>query len=543
VQPVHQAIDLADLPWARPLATAYVRDYASLAPFFAGNPFESSAWMQTIARVQRAPRERATLSQILETQLARRQAPDAAMANARALASSTTVAMVTGQQAGLFGGPLYTLLKAVTTIQLARRISKEHGTRVVPVFWVEAEDHDWAEVRATRVLDRDSAVLDVELADVPGAGVMPVGALRLDERVADTLDDLERTLHPTAFTADLMAALRRRYRPGAGMAEAFAGWMDDLLGEYGLVSFESDDPAAKGLVADLFQEELRHSGRATALAREAGEALAAKGFPAQLEASDSSLALFYLDDHGRRPLRRHDGGFTAGSDTVSPAQLERDAGAHPERFSPNVILRPVVQDRLFPTICYVAGPNELAYLAQLGSVYRALAVEPPLFYPRVMATLLDAAAAKFLERSALPLAAFQSKDDVKLNELLERLLPADFEPSMAAARQSVVERTDAIRASVTKVDPTLAGVADSTRDRMHDALKTLHAKVVQAAKRKDETLRRQFHRTQSLTFPGGVPQERSLGIAFFVNRYGLGLGGLLVERLPVDPGKHYVLVI
>ena len=151
---VRSAIDVRRFPWIRPLVGAYTHDFASVAPLFAGDPADPAAWRQTIARVQQAPRDRRTVAAMLRRQLERRGAPDQAQQAVAILEDPSSVAIVTGQQAGVFGGPLYTLLKAVTAIQLARRVREEFATPAVAIFWIDAEDHDWAEIRSAEVLDR-----------------------------------------------------------------------------------------------------------------------------------------------------------------------------------------------------------------------------------------------------------------------------------------------------------------------------------------------------------------------------------------------------
>jgi bacillithiol biosynthesis cysteine-adding enzyme BshC len=537
---VRGAIDLRRVPWVRPLVSAYTHDFASVAPLFAGNPAVPAAWDETIARVQRAPRDRAALAGMLERQLTARGAPPAARAAAASLADPATVAIVTGQQAGVFGGPLYTLLKAVTAIQLSRRLAREQDVAVVPVFWVDEEDHDWQEVRTAVVLDGSLAVHDVRLADVPGAGVQPVSSLVLDATIEDTLGQLQRVLAPTEFTNDLMAQLRRRYRPGAGVAAAFAGLLEDLLGPHGLVVFQSGDRAAKPLVSGIFERELANPCRTAQLAREAGQTMSRLGHDPQVHPAEDSVALFHLDDQGRRPIRRRDRQFAVGETVMD---LQALAGTSPERFSPNVLLRPVVQDRLFPTICYVPGPSELAYQAQLGGIYREFGVEPPLLYPRAMATLADSAAVRFLDRHDLPLDALQARDDSALNRLLEQQLPPGIEQAIEETGRLVAERTEALKTAVVGLDPTLSGAVDTTRDRMRETLRGLHGKIIQAAKRKDDTLRRQFTRTRALLFPQGQPQERVLSLAFFLNRYGSTLPDRLLETLPVETDRHYLLTL
>jgi uncharacterized protein YllA (UPF0747 family) len=200
-----------------------------------------------------------------------------------------------------------------------------------------------------------------------------------------------------------------------------------------------------------------------------------------------------------------------------------------------------VQDTLFPTICYVAGPSELAYHAQLGGIYEAFGVERPLLASRASATLLDSAAVRFLDRHDLPFESLQARDDSALNRLLEALLPASVEQTFDDTERLTTEQAARLREVVIAVDPTLAGAVDTTLDRIRDTLKTLHNKILQARKKKDETLRRQFVRTRNLTFPDGSPQERVLSVAFFVNRCGPGLSDRLLDALPALVDRHYLI--
>lgn len=537
---MRDAIDLNRFPWIRPLVREYARDFSRVASLFAGNPADPAAWEQTITRVTRAPRDRKAVSAALTAQLKRRRAHENALDGAAALAKPASVAIVTGQQAGIFGGPLYTIFKAVTAIQLARRVRATTGVEAVPVFWVDDEDHDWQEIRSARILDKDSNIVDVVAPDVPNAGHFPVGSLEFDSGISAAVDRLTEQLAPTEFSADVLTALRRHYRPGAHVGTAFAGWLDDLLARHGLVVFESDDASLKPVAADLFAREIET--RATSkLARASGESMQRLGHAPQVDPADDAVALFYLDGAGRRGMRVRGTDLSTGDSTRSVAEFKADALAHPGRFSPNVLLRPLIQDRLFPTVCYVAGPAELAYQAQLGGVYREFGVEAPLLYSRASATLLDGAAMRFLERSGLALESLQGQDESVLNQWLATQLPAELERAITDADELVRDRVDALKSSVSSIDPTLAGAVDTTRDKMRETLKTLHGKIIQAAKRKDDTLRRQFVRTRALAFPDGVPQERSLNVAFFANRYGLGFADQLIDALPLETDKHYVL--
>ncbi|MEO7190706.1 MAG: bacillithiol biosynthesis cysteine-adding enzyme BshC [Vicinamibacterales bacterium] len=539
---VRDVIEFGRLPWIRPLVQAHANNFASVASLFAGNPADPVAWRTTIARVQAAALRRPVpMAALIAAQQSRRGAPAEATRAAALLENPQTVAILTGQQAGLFGGPFYTLLKAITTVLLARQVTADHGVPTVPVFWVDAEDHDWDEVRTAHVLDRDFALASVALDPLPGAGSRPVGGLCLDELVGQSITALEQLLSPTEFTPGLLAGLRRRYQPGETMSGAFAGWMEDLLGRHGLVVFESSDPAAKPFVAGLFDAELSDPGRTSRLARRAGHVMAELGHTPQIEPADESVCLFYVNADSRRPVRYRDGQYSIGDEVRTVDDLRREVAEHPDRFSPNVLLRPLVQDQLFPTVAYVAGPSELAYHAQLGTSYRALGVEPPLLCSRASATLLDSAALRFLGRQELPLEALEPQDESALNQILERQLPPSLDEFFQQMTGLMSEQAIGLKQTVSSIDPTLVGAIDTTVDKVRDTLKSLQGKIIQASKKKDDTLRRQFVRTRALAFPGGHPQERLLNVAFFMNRYGPALIDHLLDALPALPQKHYVL--
>ena len=536
------AIDVRRFGWIRPLAGDYAFDFAKIAPLYAGDPSTRQAWTETIARTRGMARPRAAVAGLLAAQQERRGAPPAAREAARKLADNGTVAILTGQQAGAFGGPLFTLLKAITAIQLARNTAREQQADVVPVFWVDAEDHDWEEVASCTVLDAGFQPHTITLPKPEGAGERSVAALKLDSRVEHSLDELASALGETEFSEWLMASLRSAYRPEVGMADAFARWLETLLGPHGLVVYDSSDPAAKPLVADLFARELRASGRTAALAKAAGDALTARGHQPQVIPQPDSIALFHLDG-ARRPIRRQGDHFVAGETTFTVDALTEQARTTPNLFSPNVLLRPLVQDTLFPTICYVAGPSELAYLGQLREVYDSFGIPMPLMYPRATATLVDSATARFLSRYDVPIEEFQPQDESALNRLLESQLPQSVEQAIKEAEDALRRTMERVIEAMPAVDPTLAGAAKTTLSKMEQDLRGLQSKMIQAAKRRDETLRRQFMRAQAQIFPLGHAQERTLGVVYFLNRYGPAVIDRLLSELPLELGQHWVITI
>jgi bacillithiol biosynthesis cysteine-adding enzyme BshC len=329
------------------------------------------------------------------------------------------------------------------------------------------------------------------------------------------------------------------------MAEAFGRWIEAVLGEHGLVVYDSSDPASKPLVGQVFARELSMPGETVKLAALAGSDLTARGYHAQVHPQDDTLALFHLNqtDGSRRAIRQQDGRFLVGDQQFPPATLVAQATERPATFSPNVLLRPIVQDTIFPTICYVAGPNELAYLGQLRGVYEHFGVPMPLFYPRASATILDSAALRFLTKYKLPLEALQAQDEAALNELLKTQIPPVVDEAFTDAAHVIDTQMNRLIQTLPTLDPTLEGAARSTLERMQRDLQTLHGKMIQAAKRRDETLRRQFMHARALAFPGGHAQERTIGFVSFLNQYGPALVNRLDEELPLDLGRHWIVTI
>ncbi len=525
-------VDIRRFPWIRKLAADYAFSFPSLAPFFSGDPSASASWTAAIGRAQRQPRERSKVSEILRAQLARRDAPARARAAAELLADPQTVAVVTGQQAGLFGGPMFCLYKSLTAVKLAEQVHREHGVPAVPVFWVEAEDHDWNEVSSCSVLDGEFHLRTVQLSAPQGAGHTPVALIKLPEHIDAAIEELGAALPPTEFTAPLLENIRRAYQRGRGMADAFARVMESFAGDRGLVVFDCSDPAAKPLAGGVFLSEVQHPGRTWQLAGDAGRQLTAGGYHAQVTGADQDgAALFHLDG-GRSPIQKE-----------QISAVEAEVRANPASFSPNVLLRPIVQDTLFPTVCYVSGPNELAYLGQLKKVYEAFGVPMPLLFPRLSATILDSASAKFLAKHDLPLEALHARDEATLNKVLAQSLPASVDHALQEA-DAVVERSmAALIAAVPAIDPTLEGAARSTLGKLQHDLATLRGKIISAAKKRDETLRRQFFRAQSQAFPEGTPQERAIGAVSLLNRYGPAVIDRVLADLPLDLGQHWILTV
>ena len=535
-------VDIRRYPGIRRLAGDYTHAYAPLAQFYEGDPARPEAWRSAVERAQAHARDSEAVADVIGAQQQRRGAPPEARAALARLRQDGAVAVVTGQQAGAFGGPLYTLLKAVTALRLAARVQQDHQVPAVAVFWIDSEDHDWNEVASCTVLDGDVQARTVRLPAPEGAGTLPVGRLPLTDGVASALDELAEALPPTEFTASLMTRLRSSYKAGLSTSEAFGRLLEFTFGEFGLIVYDAADPTAKAAARDVFVREVQFPGRTAELALEAGSELVRLGYHAQVSAHTDGLSLFSLAG-GRHPIRFADGVFRAGDRAWTPPELLSEVRANPAGFSPNVLLRPIVQDTLFPTVAYVAGPNELAYLGQLKPLYGHFGVPMPLMVPRASVTLLDSAGVRFLIRHEVALETLHAQDENVLNRLLEAALPGEVERAFQAAAAAIDGPMRELVQAVPAIDPTLEGAARSVAGKVNHELQGLHTKIIHAAKRRDETLRRQFMRTRAQAFPNGHAQERTVAFVSFLNRYGPGLLDHLVRDLPLDPASHWVVTV
>ncbi len=414
--------------------------------------------------------------------------------------------------------------------------------RAVPVFWIDSEDHDWEEVRGCTVLDDEQQAHSVQLATLEGAGDRSIARLVLQGQGQAAVEALKAVMPATAFTDDLLTTLAHAYAPGRSMSAAFGRVLEHMLGRYGLVVYDAADPATKPLTARLFARALEAPGVTSQLASDAGARLEQLGYHAQVTAAEHSAPLFLMNG-SREAIRWTADHAVVGEQEMPMADLVALATGHPERFSPNVLLRPLVQDTIFPTICYVGGPAELAYLGQLKGVYAHFGVPMPLVMPRASASVVDSSTLRTLGKVDVAFAGYQRRDELTLNQLLERQLPPEIDRSFADATAAIAARLEAVTAAASVVDSTLEGAARSTLGKMQHDLQTLHGKVIHAAKRKDETLRRQFHRTQGQLFPNGQPQEREVGAVWLLNRYGPAAVDRLMDLLPLDHGHHWVLTI
>jgi bacillithiol biosynthesis cysteine-adding enzyme BshC len=486
------------------------------------------------------------LVRALRDQQAEWGASAARQANLEALASGHAAVVVTGQQVGLFLGPLYAFYKAASAIAIARALEKESGVRCVPVFWLQSEDHDFEEIRSCNVAGTEGAPVVLSLPDpLDGQGRASVANRILPTDVTSLLGDLAQHLPAGPAADETLAFLRTYYRPGVGIVASFAGALASIFSEEGLLLLNPRDARIAELATPIYRRCLEDCGTIEQLLHERSQALAAAGFAEQVSVREDGALVFFHREAVTGPRvrllqaqkgRAGQAGTTgtdwllAGShDTVPAAEVDRLLAHEPLRFSTSALLRPIVQDTLLPTVGYVGGPGEINYFAQVQPLYAHFGLQPPLLLPRARFRLLDVPTRRRLAQLHL------SANDVCLpsDQLLSRMAGTEATTSPAHLRETVERQIlPAVDALVTTVgaeaDPGLQKLAKRTRERVVYRLDRLLARYARVLAEKDTTAMQRLQRLQWTLCPKGIPQERFYGWPWLAAQLGISAARRLV---------------
>lgn len=421
-------------------------------------------------------------------------------ANLDALGQPGTVVAVTGQQVGLFLGPLYSFYKAASCISVARALTNETGVRCVPVFWLQSEDHDVAEIDHCVVGDLEGQLHRLRLAGPPGDSRRSVSSLSLGAGVEAVLAELEASLEGAPHRAEVMTLLRTHYTPEAGWVKAFAGVLSACFGGEGLVVLDPREPALVAEARTVHERALRAAPELALVLGQRTEALEAAGFDVQVKVRDAALSFVHpegFDGPRMRPALDH---------------LPSPEGAV---FSSSALLRPIVQDSLLPTAAIVVGPGELNYFAQMGPLYEWFGLPPPMLVPRARFRVVEARQRSHLAKLGLSAGELEQPRE----QVLERLSGDDDGLTAAQLEARLTQAVEPVLAQV-PADPTLGDALERTRATIARAASRLAARYSRTRSLRDATLVGRVDRLQQVLFPGGAPQERVLSWPHFASRLG-----------------------
>jgi bacillithiol biosynthesis cysteine-adding enzyme BshC len=542
-----ETLDFNRVPHQSHLFLDYLKDPLALRSFYPSAVRFHHELQQRVPEVLSAYRvDRDRVCDALAAMNRRWGAGEETLKNIELLRETDCIAVVSGQQAGLFTGPLYTIYKALSAVKLAGCL-QQRNTKAVPVFWIAAEDHDFAEVAKAELIGRDCQLKNVAVSADMHREAQPVGHVKLDESINTVVNELFELLPASEFAADMKALVRSAWQPGRGFVDSFATMMTALLGRYGLIFLDPLDPQLKQLAAPLYSEAARRAPEIAMALEQRSAELERAGYHAQVLATANSFPLFLHDEAGaRHAVVRVESGKYRTKDVEQEYTAEELAALaleKPERFSPNVTLRAVVQDYLLPTIAYYGGAAEIAYFAQTAEVYRVLERPATPILPRSSLTMIERHTGRVLERYDLTLADFLEGLEPVIKRVVEEHLAADSAKVFADTEQNVNHELDRLRQELSAIDPTLASALETGRKKINYQLDGLKQRFVRAQMTRDEAAHRQLQRAFDQLYPNKDLQERHINITSLLARHGTYVIEWIFNAINLGSNEHQIVYL
>lgn len=473
-------------------------------------------------------------------------ASEKTLENIKLLREPDCVAVVSGQQAGLFTGPLYTIYKALSAVKLTECL-RGRGIKAVPVFWIATEDHDFAEVSKATVLSQKGELIELKNEPQRCYENLPVGYVALDDSIKKTIEDVFQTIPHTEFTDELRGMIEDSWKAGADFGDAFGKLLTNILGEYGLIMLCPLNEQLKKLAAPLYVEAIKNSKEIVRALQTRSRELEENKYHAQVLVADDYFPLFWqAKNKTRHALKQTKKGTYKVKDVereFTLDELAEIAAQNPERFSPSVVLRSVVQDYLLPTITYYGGAAEIAYFAQSSEVYKILKRPQTPIMHRASFTLVEPKHAKTLDKYDLELKNLFTGIEFVLPQIVEKFLNKEMANVFAEVEENINQQLVRLDRNLVELEPTLAETLTNRRRKILYHISNLRGKFQHAQIQKDRVIQRQIETLFASLAPHKSLQERTLNIIWFLNFYGLNLIDWIYDAIELDDKEHRILYL
>lgn len=526
------------LPFSK-LFNTYLTEFETLKEFYSVNPFNK---LEVSARADslKEKRKKTAFIDALVQYHAHLGISHDQKGQLVKFSQQGSLAIVTGQQLGIYGGPLFTIYKTLTTILLARSWEKKLGKPVVPIFWLADEDHDFEEIASIGIPNYD-AFKSIGL-DEAGNG-MPVSVQQIKEIISKFKKEVRDELPATDFSESLFLKLEEIYSEGKTHVQAFAQLMSSWFSEEGLLIVGSNFEPIKKLTSSVFKDSISKSEEIFRVLDEKSSSIEIE-FHKQVIVGESNL--FYIHpEKGRIKIERSNGDWKAGNLTFSEEKLLALIDANPDSFSPNVFLRPILQDVLLPTIGYVAGPGELSYYGQMKDLYPMFNLEMPVIFPRLSATLLESGIARIMEKLPFEMCSYNQRIEDLEASYVDQTNSKDIEGVFANWKAELEKMAIYPAEFVSEIDATLEGTTGKVVAGFSNEIDKLKGKVYRSIKQQEQTQLSRIAKIKSQLFPNGL-QERSVSPVYFMNKYGSDIWiNLLreIENEELDLTKHHIFTL
>ena len=490
---------------------------------------------------------RTTLCDVLLDTNKKYTVSDKTIQNINLLKSEKTYAVVTGQQMGLYSGPLYTIYKTIGAIKTAgylKEIYPEYN--FIPIFWLEHEDSDFQEINNIVILNKNNQNIDIFYKkNEKNEQNSPIFDEILSNDINSVNEEIFNQLVQTEFSENLSEKVKNIYKSGKKLSDSFASFLMLLFSKFGLVLINPSEPDIKKLSKNIFVKSIENSEEIHEKVIIQSKKLIQDGFFSQVDTKPSYL--YYLDKGSKKNelnLRKLN-----KFRIKSPFKLEeksfflQEIDKNPEKFIPNVLLRPVVQDNILPTVAYIAGPGEIAYLAQTTPIYELFNITQPFIIPRPSVTIIERKIANLLEKYSLNVFGVLNHHDQIKNNLLKDSSPDNILETLENSRNKINYEMTLLREPLNNTDPTLSGMLDTTIKKMNDVFAVLQKRTVDAEKRKNGEMLNQVEKIISHVYPENDFQERKINILYYLNKYDFSFIDLLYENLQINTALHQVLYL
>lgn len=494
--------------------------------------------------------DRNALIDILKTENVSFGGNEYTAANIEKLKRENTFAVVTGQQVGLYTGNLYTILKAASAVKLAAKLKERFpGYEFVPVFWMESEDHDFEEANHVNIINRNNELVRIGYPTPPpgetpesGKGTKPVGSIVFDGFIDEINEQLRLNLIETDFKEKLIEGVKEIYKSGNDFRHAFAQYINAILSESGLVFIDPSSNEVKKLLTPIFERELTTSPK---LCEEIIHTSAELEKEYDLQVKPKVINLFYIHNGNRyliEPRENNRFALKNSKKRFEHEEMMQAVNESPENFSPNVVLRPMCQDYLLPTVAYVAGPAEISYFAQLKPAYEHYDITMPVIYPRASVTFLEGRVTKFMKNFDVSFTEiFHHK--TLMGKVVEKLSEIKVDDAISKAQEDFSKTFHDLRGMINKIDRTLLGTLDNVKEKLNTGLEILKDKLINAQAGKSDVAMKQIEKVTNNIYPHKNLQEREINVSYFLNKYDKMFIEKLFNEMEIDSFDHQVIEI
>lgn len=540
--------ELFPMPSAQPLTEAYIhRTDSRVESLYGYHPTRDEDWARRLKRLQEHPENRAEsahVAEVLRTYNESHRAHSNVMMAIGAIAEGAPV-IVGGQQAGLWTGPMMVIHKAITIIRAAREATDKLGTKVVPVFWIAGEDHDWDEANHAWIMTAEQGLHKITIPRPEGPRTSVSRTELSAESWQSALEELEQLLPHSEFKEGMLQQLRESVEGAESLSDQFANLLAVMFGEAGLVLIDADDAKLRQLEAPMFGRMIERNDELEQAYIAAAERLKEYGYPLQADVVEGSanLFLFQPGSDERTLLHKKDGLFQdrKGISSWSAEQLLQLAKETPDRFSNNVLTRPLMQDYVFPVLATVLGPGEIAYWGSTGEAFRTMGMEMPIILPRMSFTLVEGTVDKHMAKYGLSFEDVSTRFEACKTAWLKEQDNLSIDAKFAEAKEAFNALYEPIVGLAASVQQGLAKLGETNRQKIVEQIEFLEARTKDAFKKQYDASIRQLDRIYVTLRPDGKPQERVMNCTIYWNRFGMDIIGKLLE-LPLDCSGSHTLV-